>query len=449
MQYRPRFLLRALAFAWLAIMASACTTPVDRGPEAPAINRQYEQAERLSREGNAMQAARMFEQLALQSPGELRDRMLLRAAKEYLRADDTDRASAALKQVSPRLPTRDVAARAIVSADLALRAQRADRALAELNQIPQPLPQESLPDILELRTRALFALNRPAAAIVTALDRERLLDAPEAQRANQRLIWEGLQRSASANADFTPAGANSVVAGWLELGRAALVAARNPFTAKNDLNAWRARFPTHPANALLNEEVLPALGVGLDYPPQIALVLPLSGRQAANGIPVRDGFLAALLQQERSRRPVVNVYDSAAMGATTAYRRAIADGAQFIVGPLLKDEVAALAASNEVAVLTLALNQVADDAASTPALMFQFALDPEDSASQQKDACAGSCCCQTTTGDNACFARSTRNSRRSAARSPHCVFTTPIRATTPHRSRSFCSSTKAARGRMH
>src|SRR5690606_19093346 len=110
-------------------------------------------------------------------------------------------------------------------------------------------------------------------------------------------------------------------------------------------------------------------GVGLEYPPQIALVLPLTGRQAANGIPVRDGFLAALLQQEQSRRPLVNVYDSAAMGATTAYRRAIADGAQFIVGPLLKDEVTALAASNDVAVLTLALNQVADESASTPALM--------------------------------------------------------------------------------
>jgi len=383
MHYQPTSLLRALACAWLALALSACETTVDRGPERPALNRQFEQAERLSREGNASQAARMFEQLAYQSPGELRDRMLLRAAKEYLRADETDQAAATLRQVNPTLPTRDLAARAIVSADLALRAQRAERALTELNQIPQPLPQEALPDILALRARALFALNRPAAAIMAALDRERLLDTPEEQRANQRLIWEGLQRSASTNADFTPPpGANSIVTGWLELGRAALVAARNPFTATTDLNTWRSRFPTHPANELLNDEVLPALGVGLEYPPQIALVLPLSGRQAVNGIPVRDGFLAALLQQEQSRRPVVNVYDSAAMGATTAYRRAIADGAQFIVGPLLKDEVTALAASNEVAVLTLALNQVADETASTPALMFQFALDPEEEARQ-------------------------------------------------------------------
>jgi outer membrane PBP1 activator LpoA protein len=366
----------------LLLVLAACETTTTGGPPRPNTNRQYEQAERLSREGNPREAARQFEQVALQSPGELRDRLLLRAAKEYLRADDADRATAILKQVNPQLPTRDAVDRALVSGDLQLRAGRADRALSELNQIPQPLPQDALSEILSLRSRALFAANRPAAGVMTALDRERTLSSQQDQRANQRMIWEGLQRAASANADFTaPAGSNSVVAGWLDLGRAALIAARNPFTAKNDLNEWRTKYPTHPANAFLNEDVLPRLGVGLEYPPQIALVLPLSGRTASSGIAVRDGFMAALLQQEASRRPQLHVYDSAAMGATTAYRKAVADGAQFIIGPLVKDDVVALAASNEVSVTTLALNQLAEDA-TAPSLMFQFALEPEDEARQ-------------------------------------------------------------------
>ena len=92
--------------------------------------------------------------------------------------------------------------------------------------------------------------------------------------------------------------------------------------------------------------------------------------------------MAAYLQQDAARRPQLNVYDSAQMGAQTAYRRAIAEGAQFVVGPLMKDDVTALAASNDVAVTTLALNQLADESASTPALMFQFALDPEEEARQ-------------------------------------------------------------------
>ena len=382
--HRPSAAIRsALLCLGIIFAVNACTTTGERAPERTGTNRQFEQAERLSREGKTSEAARIFEQLALQSPGELRDRMLLRAAKEYLRADDTERATAVLKQVSSTLPTRDFANRAIVAADLALRAQRPDRALAELNQIPQPFPQDSLSEILALRAKALFTSNRPAAGVMAALDRERTLTSQQDLRANQRLIWEGLQRSASGNADFTPpAGANSVVTGWLDLGRAALVAARNPFTAKDDLGAWRSRYPTHPANSYLNEEVLPQLGVGLEYPPQIALLLPLSGRQAGNGIPVRDGFMAALLQQDASRRPIVNVYDSAAMGAMTAYQRAVADGAQFVVGPLLKDDVTALAASNEVSVLTLALNQTGDESSTGPGLLFQFALDPEEEARQ-------------------------------------------------------------------
>src|SRR5690606_35165215 len=153
-------------------------------------------------------------QAALQAPAELRNRMLLRAAEEYLLANENERASAILKQLSPKLPTRDFTARALVAAELQLRAQHPDRALAELNQIPQPPAQESLGDILALRARALFALNLPAAAVMAALDRERTLTTLEEQRANQRLIWEGLQRSASSNADFTvPIGASSTVAG--------------------------------------------------------------------------------------------------------------------------------------------------------------------------------------------------------------------------------------------
>ena len=153
------------------------------------------------------------------------------------------------------------------------------------------------------------------------MERERGLNDQDEVRANRRLIWQGLQQSAAGNADFSaPPGSSATVTGWLDLGRAALIAARNPFTANEDLADWRGRYPSHPANSLLNEDVLPELGVGLEYPAQIGLILPLSGRQQGAGVAVRDGFLAALLQQEQSRRPVINVYDSAEMGATTAYR---------------------------------------------------------------------------------------------------------------------------------
>ncbi|HJY38016.1 MAG TPA: penicillin-binding protein activator, partial [Steroidobacteraceae bacterium] len=375
--------LRVAGAALIAtLLASSCSVPVTQPGREPTDRRLVTQAEKQSRDGDHSGAAQSFEQAAAQAPGELRNRFLLRAAREHLRADQSDQAGALLKQVGTTLPGADFALRAAVAAELNLKQQKPDRALAELDSIPQPLPREDVSDLLALRARALFALNRPAAGITTALERERGLNDPDDVRANRKLIWQGLQQSAAGNADFSaPPGSSATVTGWLELGRAALTAARNPFTANEDLADWRGRYPSHPANALLTEDVLPELGVGLDYPTQIGLILPLSGRQQGPGVAVRDGFLAALLQQEESKRPVINVYDSAEMGATTAYRRAIADGAQFIVGPLTKDDVTAIATSGETSVLTLALNQTGDEV-SQPSLMFQFALDPEDEARQ-------------------------------------------------------------------
>jgi outer membrane PBP1 activator LpoA protein len=366
-----------LACAFLAGCEATPTTT-----EAPAADRQVVQAERLSREGDAKGAAQIYESVAARSGGELQNRFYLRAAREHARANNTARANELLKQVGTSLPSADFTLRAQVAAELALKANRPDAALTELNRIPQPVAREALPDVLALRARALFATNRPAAAIVAALDREAALSTQEEIRGNRRLIWEGLQRSAANNADFTPPpGATALLTGWLDLGRAAVVTARNPSAASDDVAQWRARYPNHPANSLLTEEVLPSLSAELAYPTQIALILPLSGRQQAAGVAVRDGFMAAVLQQSPAQRPTINVYDSAELGASTAYQRAIADGAQAVVGPLTKEEVAAIANSNAVSTVTLALNQLGDGAVP-PSLMFQFALDPEEEARQ-------------------------------------------------------------------
>ncbi len=373
-----RFWLPALI---ACLFLSGCpTTPVTQ--EGASASAQMARAERLSREGKSAQAAALYERLAAGAPNELRNRLLLRAAREHVRAHDIERASALLKQVDRTLPTADFTLRAQVAAEIALLSNRPSAALEELDRIPQPLPRDELADILALRARALFALNRPAGGITTALDREAALRTQQEIRENRQLIWEGLQKSAAGNADFSvPPGASTQLAGWLELGQAALIAARNPFTAREDLAEWRAKYPHHPANSLLNEELLPTLGVGLEYPSQVALILPLSGRLQAAGIAVRDGFLAALLQQQARERPLLNIYDSANIGALTAYRQAISDGAQFVVGPLTKDEVAAIGASGETSVVTLALNQLPDGAVPPP-FLFQFALDPEEEARQ-------------------------------------------------------------------
>ena len=112
----------------------------------------------------------------------------------------------------------------------------------------------------------------------------------------------------------------------------------------------------------------------------IALLLPLNGRLSEAGESLRDGFFAAYYQQPPARRPTVRVYE-AAEDPAGAYRRAVAEGAGFVVGPLGKEAVTAVARVADGRVPTLALN-ILPDGLATPPRFYQYALAPEDEARQ-------------------------------------------------------------------
>jgi outer membrane PBP1 activator LpoA protein len=113
----------------------------------------------------------------------------------------------------------------------------------------------------------------------------------------------------------------------------------------------------------------------------VALLLPLSGRQASAATTIRDGFLTAYYLSAAAERPRVRIYDTATMSAADAISRATQDGAQFIVGPLLREEVNAVGDMAGQRPPVLALNNLSPDR-STPNAFYQFALSPEDEARQ-------------------------------------------------------------------
>ena len=121
---------------WPPARRTPSTTPTTR-----AADRQYEQAEQLARDGKYREAAQVYEQLAAQSPGELRDRLLLRAAREYLLATANDKANAMLEASQPDAADARISRCARRSPPSWRCARNPDRALAELDHIPQPLPQ--------------------------------------------------------------------------------------------------------------------------------------------------------------------------------------------------------------------------------------------------------------------------------------------------------------------
>jgi outer membrane PBP1 activator LpoA protein len=168
------------------------------------------------------------------------------------------------------------------------------------------------------------------------------------------------------------------VAGWLQLAPIAVELQRNPMHAGPALDKWRLAYPQHPANQGVLEVAQAQIAVATSFPDQIALLLPLSGRAEAVGTAVRDGFIAGYFEQDAASRPRLKIYDVAAESVAGAYHHAIQDGAGFVVGPLTKEDVAALVPLSDGRPV-LALNFLADSI-KAPGNFYQFALLPEDEA---------------------------------------------------------------------
>lgn len=112
---------------------------------------------------------------------------------------------------------------------------------------------------------------------------------------------------------------------------------------------------------------------GYRPPLKVGVLLPLTGAQAVAAEAVRNGFLAGYYAETR-RRPTLRFYDSSA-GVKAAYARLVADGNDFAVGPLGREETDALFGNDTLDVPLLALNR----GNRTPALgSAAFSLSPED-----------------------------------------------------------------------
>ena len=373
--------LMAAAAAACLLLLAGCPGPEAIRPSADSAPLQ--RAEHLARAGDHRGSAHAYEEAAGSAEGESRVGALIKAEREWLLAPSVvdavrvDATLVAVPGIDPQSPTG--IARALASADVALAAGQAERALASLRALGEAPPGAEA-DVLFARARAQFALGR-AFDGVRALDaRERFLT-PAQVTDNRRALWELLRAAAARGANLSvPRGTDALSAGWLEAARVATQGRRNPSSQHGQLADWTKRYPSHPASgallASMQSDSTPLAQVSV----QVALLLPLSGRFSDAGEALRDGFLAAYFQQDAATRPRLKIYD-AADDASVAYRRAVADGAGFVVGPLGKENVQAVTRVADGTVPTLALNFV-PDGEPLPARFYQFALAPEDEARQ-------------------------------------------------------------------
>ncbi|MGL5664611.1 MAG: penicillin-binding protein activator, partial [Shewanella sp.] len=169
----------------------------------------------------------------------------------------------------------------------------------------------------------------------------------EASEVNNQ-IWQVLQPMHEQTLQtFIRDANNPVFAGWLQLAYIAKHYAVDPNQLVRYLGDWQKQNPYHPAAAKLPTDLDRALNAKPFMPKNIAVLLPLTGQRASAANAIRQGILASYLAKP-NEQVAVNFYDTA-NDAVAAYQQAVNAGAEFIIGPLLPNEIDQLLALNNTA----------------------------------------------------------------------------------------------------
>lgn len=202
---------------------------------------------------------------------------------------------------------------------------------------------------------------------------------PGLRAALKRETWRDLlQLSPAALEQALQEAGEPAWRGWLSL--AALAGTPSTAELRSGLTQWLRQHPDHPAATPLPG----GLGFLLrdtEARRKVALLLPLSGRLAPAARAVRDGYLAHYYAA-RARgddEHELSIIDTAQFAdAGEAYRRAVADGADMVIGPLSKEAVGLLGRQPQRPVPVVALNRVDEALTQEGSALVQMALAPED-----------------------------------------------------------------------
>jgi hypothetical protein len=372
------FMLPALL---LAVLLSSCSGGTR--PEKPVTeNRVHQQARILTEQGEFRQAAELYLQAAAQAAGTERQELQLLAAENLIQAADLLQATHLLDELGAsglegmRRQHYNVNRAAIAIAEL-----HPDQALEFLATPPDSGPYVAAYHRLRAEAYLQDGQFFPGARERVLLDP--LISDPDDQLANEFAIWAALNSLSDTDLQqLRTVPAPDPLSGWMELVELTRLYMQQPEALEQILPHWQRRYPEHPAQRAFIAKLLDSMRGAGQPPDKIALLLPLNGELAGAASAVREGIMAAYFDSPAATsRPYIQLYDSGAAAETAvmAYQQAVADGARFVIGPLHKDAVQALADLAELPVTVLALNRT-ESPATASGRLYQFGLAPEDEA---------------------------------------------------------------------
>jgi len=368
----------------LILLTSGCETLQDiKEPSADETIIAI-QVNELEQQGLYREAAELLLKQSEQLNEPLKTDQRIRAATFLINADMIDQANVLVQrlQAEAREPTQQNRIQ-LLKARILLHQEQPEQAL-ELLTINDASPDKIRAIVHELRARAYLSLGNILESARERISLEDLLTDPEKVKLNREQIWENLRQFTPVFLKhMTQAPPPDILSGWMALVSISKTAIQSPQLFESEVAIWKQQYPGHPASTDILDKLM-AYYRTTKKPEQLALILPLSGKLAKAASAIRDGFLAAHYQnQDDPSRTQIRVYDSSRedQSILQIYQLAVSEGAEFIIGPLDKQQVTELASMSEFTVPVLTLNQSELPPFSIENL-FQFGLNPEDEARQ-------------------------------------------------------------------
>jgi len=353
---------------------------------------------------SASQKADEFLHLADRSKDQEALNYKLQAVEQLILAERLEQAEQLFNHgLKGKLTSDNASYKQILGAQLALAKRDPNAAKQSLSVIwtPLRLPEHLQIKFYNIRSEAYRRSGNLLESVQERIYLARHLKSEEERKHNNNLIWETLsQLTPDTLSALQRDQGTDELNGWIYF---ASITKQYDSSASSKLKAlavWKQKFPKHPAMAFVPTNLgtgkIPEIGsysndeleinnestrtrtvtrLAITKPKKIAILLPLQGQHSQSAQAVRDGFLAGYYtEKSASDRPTIQIYDTTTQSPQGLYKQAVEDGADFIVGPLIKEEVEALSQTATSRVPILALNAVPGHNQDN---MFQFSLSPE------------------------------------------------------------------------
>lgn len=228
-----------------------------------------------------------------------------------------------------------------------------------------------------------LALNNPVEAVKKFIQLERYLTKPADVDRNQLKIWEILSNLGSVELKRARnLSRDKVLNGWLKL---ASTRYQSKAKFRRLIKKWKEINPKHPITKTTLATLEGGGPVFIGHVNHIAVLLPLGSlryKYAANA--VKEGIQLMSGRDPRRSKPTIRFYDigEELPDANRFYRKAVDDGADFVIGPLGQEAVEELTSSSDTEVPTLLLGHTDRELDDAGTALFQFSLAPEQEAKQ-------------------------------------------------------------------